>query len=132
MSNATGLRDTPIRLYERTNSGTDGFVRAVFSFTAWWWGRLDESSAGVRAAQEKVQQKLDAVATFSDEAIVPLAGIAKDDTTGLYWWIRGINPVRQTRSQIVGLERITEEQVATFTIYEGDSVLDGVHVVEPT
>lgn len=129
--NATGLRDTPLRMYARSNNGSDGFVRSIFTYAAWWWGRVDETSVTVRANADKLQMKLDAVAEVADEAVVPVGGILKNDVSGDCWWIRGINPVRQTRRQVIGLERISEEQLATFTLYEGASTLDGVHLVEP-
>lgn len=129
MSSAVGLRDQPLRLYARSDSGTDGRTKPVFTFTAWWWGRLDESHVAVRAAQERLQMKVDAVAEFADEAVIPDKGVCKDPD-GTLWWIRGINSNRLLRRIIVGLDRITEEQVTTTTLYESASELDGVHVID--
>lgn len=130
MSTAVGLRDQPCRLYERREVGTDGFVSAVFVFTAWWWARLDSTTSIVRGVNQHLSQKVDAIAEFSDEAVVPDKGVLKDPD-GVMWWIRGINTNRLLRRTIVGLDRITEEDVTTFELYESADTLDGVHLIDP-
>lgn len=131
MSNATGLRDQMLRLYARSNSNAaPGRVRPTFTFSAQWWGRLDVGSSNVHEAQGKAQLKYDARAEFADECSVPANGVLKDED-GTMWWIRGITAVRTNRAILVGLDRIDEELVKTFTVIEGASVLDGVHLVDP-
>jgi hypothetical protein len=130
MTNAVGLRDQPLRLYQRTEVGTDGYARAAFVFTAWYWGRIDENRAAVLAASERLQMKLDAVAEFADEATVPDKGVLVDPD-GYMWWIRGFNSIRLLRRIIVGVDRITEEEVSTFVLFESSETLDGVHLIDP-
>ena len=130
MSNAVGLRDQRLRLYTMSEQGADGLARAVYTFLYERWGRLDESSAAVRAAQAKLQLKLDAAVEFDYSVDVPVNGVLKSPD-GTMWWIRGINSTRQLRRVLVGVERVTEELAATFQVVEGDSVLDGAHMVDP-
>lgn len=130
MSNAVGLRDQRVRLYTATDQGADGFVRMVYRFLYERWARLDESSASVRAAQAKLQLQLDALVEFDLAVEVPINGVLKTPD-GTMWWIRGINPVRQLQRVIVSAQRVTEELAKTFELYEGDSVLDGTHMVDP-
>ena len=130
MSNATGLRDQMLRLYTRTNQGRRGNVRDTFVFANQWWGRIDTTSSNVRNAQDKAQLRYDAQAQFADECSVPAQGILKDED-GTIWWLRGVTAVRINRTIVVGLDRIDEERSKTFVLIEGDSVLDGVHLVDP-
>lgn len=130
MSNATGLRDQMLRLYTRTDQGAQGNVRDVFTFSAAWWGRIDTLTSNVRNAQDKAELRYDAQAQFADECTVPAQGILKDED-GTIWWLRGVTAVRANRTILVGLDRIDEEQAATFVLIEGASVLDGVHLVDP-
>lgn len=130
MSNAVGLRDQRLRIYAASDVGMDGITRTVYTYTRTWWARLDESSATVRAMAVQLAMQLDAVAQFADEAVVPVASVLKDPS-GTMWWVRGINPIRATRRINVGLERVSMEQVATFVLYEGESTLDGVHLIDP-
>lgn len=127
--NATGLRDQQLKLYQRIDQGSEGLVKAAFLFTAWWWGRLDENRATVSQMEARLQQKLDATAEFADEAIIPDNGILVDGSDGRAWWIRGVNGIRLLRRVVVGLERITEEQFATFQTYDSASQLDGTHII---
>lgn len=129
-ANAVGLRDQMLRLYTRSNTGTRGNVRPTFNFSAQWWGRVDTLTSSTRNATDKLQLKYDAQAQFADECVVPANGILKDET-GTIWWLRGITAVRATRTILVGLDRIDEEQAKTFIINEGASVLDGVHLIDP-
>jgi hypothetical protein len=130
MSNATGLRDQMLRLYARSNTGAPGKVRPTFTFSAQWWGRIDTVGSSERGAQDKLQLKYDARAQFADECMVPPNGVLKDEN-GTMWWLRGITYVRTNRTILVALDRIDEEQVKTFVLIEGASVLDGVHLVDP-
>lgn len=130
MSNATGLRDQMLRLYTRTNQGRRGVVRDTFVFANQWWGRIDTLTSSVRNAQDKAQLRYDAQAQFADECVVPAQGILKDES-GTIWWLRGVTAVRANRTMLVGLDRIDEELSKTFVLIEGDSTLDGVHLVDP-
>lgn len=129
--NATGLRDQRIRVYGRTNQGLNGAVRSVFNYQVTRWGRLDDSSATVAYAQDRLRMKLDAVCEFADEVSVPDAGLLKNEVTGECWWVRGVYGVRALRRVVVGLDRITVEEFETFQVYEADAVLDGSHLVDP-
>ncbi len=131
MTNAVGLRDQALRLYARRDIGTDGYTKKAYVFTAWWWGRLEETRAAVHASEQRLQMKLDAVAEFAHEAVVPDKGVLVDPD-GTMWWIRGFNSNRLLRRMIVGLDRITEEQVTTVTLFEMSSNLVGVQVVDPS
>lgn len=129
--NATGLRDQRVSLYTRTGQGTDGRVRSVYLFSATRWGRLDDSAAAVRVAQDRLQMKVDAVCEFADEVTVPCPGLLKETVSGQSWWVRGVYGVRQLRRVIVGLDRISVDQFATFQVYEAADVADGTHLVDP-
>lgn len=129
--NATGLRDQRVMVYPRTEQGRDGRVRSVFRHDVTRWGRLDDSAAAVRFAQDRLQMRLDAICEFADEVSVPCPGILKEEQNGTCWWVRGTYSVRQLRRIVVGLERITVEQFATFDVFEGDTTLDGTHLVNP-
>lgn len=129
--NATGLRDMRVRMYSRTNQGLNGTTRSVFSYLRTRWGRLDDSSATVAYAQDRLRMKIDAVCEFADEVDVPDAGILKEELSGQCWWVRGVYGVRQLRRTIVGLDRITVEEFATFEVFEAAAVLDGTHLVDP-
>lgn len=129
--NATGLRDQRIALYERTEQGVDGRARSVYLLTVTRWGRLDDSSAAVKQAQERLQMQIDAVCEFADEVTVPCPGLLKNTVTGDCWWVRGVYGVRQLRRVIVGLSRISVEEFASFDIFEAAAVLDGTHLVDP-
>src|ERR1017187_628558 len=131
MPNATGLRDQMLRLYARSNAGRGCTVRPVFTFTAEWWGRVDTLTSSTHSAQDKLQLKFDAQAQFADECTVPANGVLKDES-GTLWWLRGIVKIRATRTLLVGLDRIDEELAKTFTLYEGASTLDGVHLLDTT
>ena len=130
IATASGLRDQRIRVYARSDQGSNGLVRAVFRFTGEWWARLDEITATSRGSEDHVQAKFDAQAQFSDEAVLAVNGILKDED-GFFWWIRGINAVRATNTTVVGCDRVNDDESKTFTLYEGESVLDGVHLVDP-
>lgn len=129
--NATGLRDQRLRCYSRTDQGTDGEVRSVFYFSMERWGRLDDSAAAVRAAQDRLQLHLDAACEFADDVTVPCPGIIKNKLTGECWWVRGTYGVRALRRVVVGLERVTVEEFATFEVFEAANVKDGTHLVDP-
>lgn len=130
-SSAIGLRDQRVKVYELTDQGSDGFARPVYKWLYTRWGRLDDTAAAVRIAQQKLQLEIEAVCEFSSETECPVNGILVDELTGLPWMVRGIYGVRLLGRTVVGLDRITEEQYKTFVIYEGDSTLDGKHLVDP-
>jgi hypothetical protein len=139
MSSAVGLRDQRLRLYARQEGGSDGYVEPHFLFTVERWGRLGSGRSSSQAPStggggpgERQQMKTDAVAEFAFEvaAEVPLAGLLRDPD-GVLWWIRGIDPRRQTRRVVVGVDRVTPEEATTFIVYDGASPLGGTHVVDP-
>lgn len=127
MSISVGLRDQRAQLFSRGDSGHDGFVFPSYTFTVERWARIDESAVAVRAMSAKLEMVLDAVATFADEVTVPVAGVLKDQD-GKYWWIRGIDDMRQTRSVVVGLQRIAVGEYGplvgswTLTLYDNVAV----------
>ncbi len=131
--NATGLRDQRVRIYSLTNQGTEGEVRSVFNFSMERWARLDDSAAAVRAAQDRLQMHLDAACEFGQDSgtVVPCPGILKNKLTGECWWVRGVYGVRNLRRVVVGLERVTVEEFATFQVFEDQDTKDGTHLVDP-
>lgn len=138
MSSAIGLRDQRLRLYARTDQGTDGFVQSAFVLDSERWGRVDESSASSRVMQAKLGMKVDGMAEFADEVVVPAAGILvnaidveSDGTVLAGWWIRSITTSRALRRAFVGLERISEDKFKEITFYDQANQLDGVPLVEP-
>ncbi len=126
-----GLRDQLIPVFAPQNQGSDGVVSVTYVQTGEWWGRIDEGGAQVKALQERLQTKLDAIADFALEAVIPANGVLLDPDTGLAWWIRGVYAIRTLRVIRVGLDRIADELFATFQMYDGASKLDGTHLVTP-
>lgn len=127
--NATGLRDQLIKLYERNEKGTNGFSKSVFVQTDTQWGRIDETSATSRNAQDRLQMKVDAVCEFDDTVTVPTGGILVDPD-GTAWWVRGINPIRQLRRIRVLCDRVSGEQFTALTLQDSATTLDGTHLVD--
>ncbi len=129
--NAVGLRDQRISLYERRDDADDdgGYSQAVFYLASTRWGRLDSSNAAISEMQRRLGQKVDAVAEFSDEATIPLNGVAVNVGTNEAWWIRGSYDSRMLRRVHVALDRVTDEQFRGFTLYPPDNFVHGVPVV---
>lgn len=131
MTKAPGLLDQRLRFYAYRNSGSDGFVRPVYDFTVERWGRVDvtaDNQTVPMAPQAHVEYRETTVATVADYVAVPRNGILKHD--GVLYWVRGVYEVRQLRCQRVTLEAIDPTAYATFTLREGNSTLDGVHLVD--
>lgn len=129
-ASALDLRDQLIRCYEKTDNGRDGFVRPVWRYTASWWGRIDETVSQTRVIQGAQTVKEDARAVFADEATIPVNGVILDPD-GVLWWVRGQSLARLTRSISVTLDRVSSDQYKQFVTAEGESILDGVHLVDP-
>lgn len=128
---SAGLRNQRIRLYRRVSAGSDGMIRPVFMFTGEWWGRLEESRASSWQSMERIQMTSGGAAEFSDEVDVPTNGIAVDTGNGQAWWIRGITNAKTTRRKLVQIDRISDEEFTTMTLYDSQSQMDGTHLVNP-
>ena len=129
---APGTLDQRLRFYSRTDAGADGFMRPVYGFTVERWGRLDDTSERATvplSPQAHVEHRTDAVATIADGIAVDLNGIVK--VGALLYFVRGVVKIRQLRCQRVSLERIDPTAYAMFELYEGQDVLDGLHLVDP-
>lgn len=116
MSNATGLRNQRISLYARSDVGVDGFVRPAFAFTIERWGLINDASVYSRITDEKVQMKVDAICEFDIATTVPIAGVMTETGSGVYWWIRYVDPQPRTRRVVVGIDRISEEEADVFRL----------------
>lgn len=129
---APGTLDQRLRFYSRTDAGADGFQRPVYGFTVERWGRLDDTSERSTvplSPQAHVEHRTDAVATIAADVPVDLNGIVK--VGALLYFVRGVVKIRQLRCQRVSLERIDPTAYAMFELYEGEDVLDGLHLVDP-
>lgn len=130
-----GLMDQRIRLYRRTDAGADGFARPVYVFTSEYWGRIDDTSdlqSVPLSPQAHVESRTTATATLADYVDVPRFGIIRIGTGEPLYFVRGVHVVRQLRCVRVALEAITPTEFASFTLYENENVLDGVHLLEST
>ena len=131
MTVAPGLLDRRLLLYERIESGADGFQRPTYGFTGEWWGRLDDTSAAEEiplAPQAHMEMRADAVATVMDYVPVPVNGVIRDGAGPLYF-VRGVYLQRALRQQRVTLERIDPTAYGTFALFDENAVEDGVHLV---
>jgi len=149
--------DQRVRLYRRVEAGADGFARPVYVFTAEYWGRIDDTADSQTvplSPQAHVESRTTATATMADYVDVPRFGLMRigtvangqghrhghggghggwpvDDTLASpLYFVRGVHVVRQLRCVRVALEAITPTEFASFTLYEDEDVLDGVHLVE--
>lgn len=132
---APGLLDQRLRLYARNDVGGDGFQRPVYEYVGEYWGRID-ATADLQtvplAPQGHVEARTTAVAFLAEGTPVTAFGIVRNDNLDPLYFVRGIVHVRQLRLLRVDLEAIDPTASATFTIFDEDDVLDGVHLVSPT
>lgn len=125
------MLDQRLRFYARTDAGADGFQRPVYEFTAERWGRIDDTSERATvplSPQAHVEHRTDAVATIAADVAVDPNGIIK--VGALLYFVRGVVTIRQLRCQRVSLERIDPTAYAMFELYEGQEVLDGLHLID--
>lgn len=133
MTAGAGMRDQRLKLYTRHDKGTDGMVSPVYLLDVTRWGRIDETAAAVRFAQDRLQMQVDAVAEFADEVTPPLNGLLVDEAdTTVGWYVRGFVHARQTSKRVVALERVKLDTFRTFTLRDSAATLDGTHVVNPS
>jgi hypothetical protein len=129
---APGTLDQRLRFYTRTDAGADGFIRPVYVFTAERWGRVDATSERAQvplSPQAHVEHRTDAVATIAEGIAVDPNGLVKLGTD--LYFVRGVVRIRQLRCQRLALEAVDPTAFATFILVEGQSVLDGLHLVDP-
>lgn len=130
MSSTTSLRDQRLRIYERQEAGSNGFSRPVYVYLYTLWGRLDiaeqhQSNPSQPLGHTEYVTRI--AASFSYRAAIPENGMIKRGDE--VYFIRGVVPQRQTFSKDVVLQRVSPENFAEFDTFEGDSVLDGLHLV---
>jgi hypothetical protein len=65
----------------------------------------------------------------ADYVPVPLAGLVRLEGDETVYWVRGVVPQRQLRSQRLDLEAVTPTEAVEFAGFEGLPTLDGVHLV---
>jgi hypothetical protein len=126
-----GLRNERVRIYTRTDGGSDGFARPVYTFLAERWGRVAYAGAQFRLGGTPAaayDTRYDALATFADEITLPTDGLLL--AGGEVFYLRGTVRSTLLRRQTVRLERVSAETFARFTLFEGDSVHDGTHLVD--
>jgi len=131
---APGTLDQRIRVYRREDVGHDGFQRPVYVFVEERWGRIDESASRQNVSmspQAHVDARSDATLMCAEDVAVDPFGVVRVAGSDRLYWVRGTIGARQVRGQRVTLERVTPEQFAALEVYEGDEVLDGVHLIEP-
>jgi hypothetical protein len=129
--NSPSLRNQRIAIYQRAEAGSDGFQRPVYSYLYTLWGRLDDARDAqvVASAPQAHTEYRDRVkATFNYTAVIPEDGIMlfADEI----YFIRGILKRRQLWRTDVDGERVSAQQFAEFTLFEGASVADGAHLVD--
>lgn len=132
MASAPGLRDQRIRVYELKQNSETGFPRPLYSYLYTLWGRLDVKSDQQRvpaAPQAHTEYRERAKASFSYASTIPRDGLLKvgDEV----YFVRGVTPRRALWRTEVDCERIDTQQFAEFSVFEGDDVTDGVHLVTP-
>lgn len=128
---APGTVDQRLRFYRRTDAGADGMLRPVYVFTAERWGRVDDTAQRATvplAPQSHVEHRTDAVATIASDIVVDQNGLVKWGDT--IYFVRGVITIRQLRCQRLTLEAIDPTAYATFELYEGEDVLDGLHLLD--
>jgi len=131
---APGTLNQRVRVYRREDVGADGFARPVYAFVTERWGRIDDTASRQQVSlspQAHVEARGDAVLTCAEDVAVDPFGVVRVAGSDVLYWVRGIVAQRQVRAQRVTLERVTPEQFAALEVYEGDEVLDGVHLIEP-
>lgn len=129
---APGTLDQRLRFYARTEAGADGFIRPVYVFSVERWGRVDVTSEQAQvplSPQAHVEHRAAVVATIADGITVDPNGLVKVGTA--LYFVRGVVRIRQLRCQRITLEAIDPTAYATFVLVEGQSVLDGLHLVDP-
>lgn len=129
---APGLLDQRLRLYRREDAGADGFQRPVYVYTATRWGRLDvtaDTSTVPMAPQAHVEERAAATAFLATDSPVSAFGVIRVGYGPALYYVRGIVQTRALQLQRVELEAIDPTRFAEFTLYEGESVLDGTHLV---
>lgn len=132
---APGTLNQRLRFYRKTDAGADGFTRPVYVYTGEFWGRIDATSDNQTvplSPQSHVESRTSATATVADYVSIDPYGILRVDNAGPLYFVRGIVLVRQLRCQRITLEAIDPTASATFSVYEDEDVLDGVHLVAPT
>lgn len=132
---APGTLDQRLRFYTKTDAGADGFARPVYVYTGEFWGRIDATADNQTvplSPQAHVESRTTATATVADYVSVDPLGIVRVDNRDPLYFVRGVVLVRQLRCQRISLEAIDPTAFATFSVYENEDVLDGVHLVAPT
>lgn len=127
------LLDQRIRVYELQNAGADGFERPVYAYLFTLWGRFDFYSDQQQVAVAPMQhtEYVEGIkASFSYRAAIPRNGILRRGEDIAF--IRGIVKHRATWRLDVVCERVNVERFAEFQVYEGDAVIDGIHLVYPS
>jgi hypothetical protein len=128
---APGTADQRLRFYRRTETHLDGMSRPVYQFTAERWGRVDDTSQRASVSmspQAHLEHRTDAVATIADNIAVDPNGLVKWGDA--LYFVRGVITVRQLRCQQLTLEAISPSEYAVFDLYDGEDVLDGLHLVD--
>lgn len=128
---APGTMDQRLRFYRRTETYPDGMVRPVYVLTEERWGRVDDTAQRASVSmspQAHVEHRTDAVATIATGIVVDPNGLVR--VGARLYFVRGVITLRQLRGQQVTLEAIDPTEYAVFELYEGEDVLDGLHLVE--
>jgi len=132
MTMVAGRLDQRVSLWAREDAGADGFMRPVYAYQGTYWGRIDATSDGQNVGtdpQMHISYRTTARATVADYVPVPLAGLVRLEGDETVYWVRGVVPQRQLRSQRLDLEAVAPTDAVEFAGFEGLPTLDGVHLV---
>lgn len=131
-ASGVGLRDQRLRVYAHSDAGEDGFARPIFTYQNTYWGRLDIVTSAEQIAppaQQHADYRFKVKATFDYRATIPEKGLIKINDE--VYFIRGVVPIRALWRKEVALERVSTDAFATFELFEGEDVNDGLHLVDP-
>ena len=132
MTMVAGRLDQRVSLWAREDAGADGFMRPVYVYQGTYWGRIDATSDGQNVGtdpQSHISYRTTARATVADYVPVLLAGLVRLEGDEAVYWVRGVVPQRQLRSQRLDLEAVAPTDAVEFAGFEALPTLDGVHLV---
>jgi len=101
-------RDQRVSLFSYSNTGTDGIVSTVYTFTATRWARKEVPTGRELMLGEASEHKVDAVFTFAEEVSIPVPGLLRHGSH--YYEVRSVLPRRATREQHVLAEAVDVAQ----------------------
>lgn len=132
MTMVAGRLDQRVTLWERQDTGGDGFTRPVYVRVGTYWGRVDpvvDRQRIAQAPQTAVDYTTDARMTVADYVPVPRHGCVRVEGEDTLYWVRGVQERRQLRELRVDLQGLHPEESVEFATYDPVRVTDGVHLI---